>query len=358
MSSSNANPSGASSISVIAGKKRRFNADATIRRAREKLQELYSGNVLKVVTKKAAKYLVLYAYGPETSRDDDIRMFVATKVLRPLLLEDEHEAIEAIKDCRSPADLARIESRLATTGLSPRLQYIKTAISHMSHLWDSGVLNLEHGEDWFRVNVYGPLWDAAFLDERGYVSVRAENKPLLQVGRKLDTTRVDFIYRHPQSHRDVLFGEEKKDQSGVPADLKKSDTLRSEHLYHWSTKVAQRYKDVASRHLESISVQWAGLQASVYGSCYFTVRSSGSSQSVILHYLKHRFAVPASRDAPLAYEHLGECLVAAITLQRHAVLTNDMLTVLDAANGDPEDLARTHDSVERELHEISQKYFA
>lgn len=39
-------------------------------------------------------------------------------------------------------------------------------------MWSSGALDVEHGEDWYRVNVYGMLWDAAFLDERGYVSIR------------------------------------------------------------------------------------------------------------------------------------------------------------------------------------------
>lgn len=145
--------------------------------------------------------------------------------------------------------------------------------------------------------------------------VRSENKPLLLLGRKLHTTRVDFIYRHYPREQDILFAEEKKDGSGVTEDLLKCDRLRVAHLHHWASQAATEYKDVADEYLESVSLQWAGLTASLYGSRRFVLQATNNTQPAILHYEKSTFAVPASPEDPIAYNQLADCLSTAISVQ-------------------------------------------
>ncbi|ORY88932.1 hypothetical protein BCR43DRAFT_519370 [Syncephalastrum racemosum] len=325
------------------------------RKGREKIKDLFEKNRLKAQI-KAQGHLIIYAYGPNRTDDPAINATAAGRHQRRILKPEEAAAIDAIRRCRSPAELMRAAPHLMEESASGQLMYIHTAVTHIVHLWRSNILEYTHGEDWYRVNVYSMLWDAAFLDSPDLRTIRSENKPLLLLGRKLHTTRVDFIYRHYPREQDILFAEEKKDGSGVTEDLLKCDRLRVAHLHHWASQAATEYKDVADEYLESVSLQWAGLTASLYGSRRFVLQATNNTQPAILHYEKSTFAVPASPEDPIAYNQLADCLSTAISVQREGEIISEMLQALDDAKSVPKDYRRTADSMSRMLHKIQEKY--
>ncbi|KAI9473890.1 MAG: hypothetical protein EXX96DRAFT_579781 [Benjaminiella poitrasii] len=54
------------------------------------------------------------------------------------------------------------------------LPYIKLAVQKLCNLWHRSVLTSDHNEDWYRVNVYGDLFDFIFNGQVGYETKRYE----------------------------------------------------------------------------------------------------------------------------------------------------------------------------------------
>lgn len=80
---------------------------------------------------KLIYYTSIYAYGPNRTDDPAINATAAGRHQRRILKPEEAAAIDAIRRCRSPAELMRAAPHLMEESASGQLMYIHTAVTHM-----------------------------------------------------------------------------------------------------------------------------------------------------------------------------------------------------------------------------------
>ncbi|KAI9478381.1 MAG: hypothetical protein EXX96DRAFT_539482 [Benjaminiella poitrasii] len=112
------------------------------------------------------------------------------------------------------------------------------------HLWHRNVLNGLHHEDWYRINVYGDLFDLIFVGQSGY-----------------ETKRMDFIFSHTDGFSDAFYCEDKPNNNDLK-DQKKTKNVREQSLKYWSSLLP--YPECIS-YIAAITCQFQKLNMHVTG---------------------------------------------------------------------------------------------
>ncbi|KAI8148172.1 hypothetical protein BJV82DRAFT_698970 [Fennellomyces sp. T-0311] len=282
-------------------------------------------NILSTIQTKTDNIALYRDALPKRNMDGRIIKSTAEKFkLLITLSADEVQVITRLYHSRSEEDFRELIVELSkieapTTGES----YVLGALIQMRNLWKSRMLDNAnaHGEDWYRINVLSMVWDAAFLYEKEYVPKRSECKPLHQKGSEA-FNRVDFIYR-AAANCDLLIGEEKRPSASKTSqaiDTKTCEQLRSALLDSWIANT-DKYSEIAETHMEAISIEWHGLNATIRG----TKRATNQKTNpVYLHYPKASLSIPVSHNAT-TYQDLAQCLASTISLRRQAIQTHKKL---------------------------------
>ncbi|KAI9249688.1 hypothetical protein BDA99DRAFT_564253 [Phascolomyces articulosus] len=229
----------------------------------------------------------------EGSEKDSLVHKIAKSLMRELGTElksaltlKEHEILLKLCDANNKKDFEDIRRELFLLEPSletPFIEYIRTAIHHMIILSSSDLLLQDnHGEDWYRTNVYSFSFDNIFLLDRGFKSMRAEIKPSIVHSLRLnhdyitDKMRIDFIYRKMDGKIDVFASEDK------PASASKAK-FRISLLKSLESRVALKS---LVEEVEVVTSQMHGLK--------ITIRGTKKIGKDYIHYTKAEAQLPAT----------------------------------------------------------------
>ncbi|RCH89743.1 hypothetical protein CU097_010691 [Rhizopus azygosporus] len=90
------------------------------------------------------------------------------------LKNEEYKVLNIISNCRAKKNLYQSVEKIDPFCNDSELPYIKLAVQKLYNLWHRSVLTGDHNEDWYKVNVYGDLFDFIFNGQVGYETKRYE----------------------------------------------------------------------------------------------------------------------------------------------------------------------------------------
>ncbi|KAG2201205.1 hypothetical protein INT47_013016 [Mucor saturninus] len=133
------------------------------------------------------------------------------------LKNEEYNVLNIISNRRTKKDLYQSVDKIAPFCNDSELSYIKLAVQKLCNLWHRNVLNVPHNEDWYRVNVYGDLFDFIFNGQAGYETRRSEFhssivKSLQKMGildANTKDVRLDLIFTNSSGLNDAFYCEDK-----------------------------------------------------------------------------------------------------------------------------------------------------
>ncbi|KAI7897863.1 uncharacterized protein BX663DRAFT_526707 [Cokeromyces recurvatus] len=187
-----------------------------------------------------------------------------------LLKDEEYDILKKISTCNNKEELYKSVQTISPFCNGSELSYIKMAVQKLCHLWHRNILNGSHHEDWYRVNVYGDLFDLIFIGQSGYETKRAEChsliiKSLKKMGVLNNDTknvRMDFIFSHTDGLSDAFYCEDKPNNNDLK-DQKKTKNVREQSLKYWTSLLP--YPECIS-YITAISCQFRKLTMHVTGS--------------------------------------------------------------------------------------------
>ncbi|KAG1055513.1 hypothetical protein G6F43_002532 [Rhizopus delemar] len=199
--------------------------------------------------------------------------------------------------------------------MDPMCCYIRLALSIIVELWSSNSLLTEHNESWYRVHIYGPIFDNAFIYDEDFVTKRADcisniTKEFVDILNQ----RVDFILRNLNDDTDYLSAEEKPGLKGVKKDITKGKVLQQAMLLKWVKHVGN--SNVT--HLEAITCQWQGVKLTIFGTRYL-------SQYHSVTYKKGVFIIPKTANHLTSF---SQTLSAVLSLKRLVHLNYKKINVI------------------------------
>ncbi|KAI9262569.1 hypothetical protein EDC94DRAFT_496657, partial [Helicostylum pulchrum] len=131
------------------------------------------------------------------------------------------------------------------------------------------LLTREHHEDWYRINVYGDLFDFIFISKTEYTTKHSEChssiikslKELSVLPNPTKNIKLDFIFLPMNSEiSDSFFCEDKSTEKEARKDRKKAKYLREKYLQYWV--ILLPYKAEIQR-LTSISCKFNRLKLQI-----------------------------------------------------------------------------------------------
>ncbi|CAO3647902.1 unnamed protein product [Mucor hiemalis] len=125
------------------------------------------------------------------------------------------------------------------------LVFIKMLVEKFVVLHKYDLLKRDHGECWYRVNVYSEAFDLLFLSSNLFESKRAECKSVIiktlkelkQLPTEQKNCRLDFILESNFNDRffEQLFCDDKPKEKESETDIEKADLVRGSSLNYWLT---------------------------------------------------------------------------------------------------------------------------
>lgn len=236
--------------------------------------------------------------------------------LKASITLQEQEMLLKISQCTCLADFVALKKDFVLNDYDAgECKYIKKAVVDATYLWESKQLeHTDHLEDWYRINLYTFIWDSLYLKEDEFNSKRSEchsniTKYLNNTAKeKVQNQNIDFILRSKNDQLDFLTVEEKKDLSGVKADVEKGKLMQAYVLDVWKHKLGNKLPLL--RELESISCQWKANEITIYGS---KLLPSGK----YLQYIKGQYKFP---NVPSHGSEFAKLLMYMISLKRLVLL--------------------------------------
>lgn len=166
----------------------------------------------------------------------------------------------------------------------------------------------DHGEDWYRIHVYGGVFDKVFMNDDEFESKRSEcysrtTSVLKETDNDIQNQKIDFILRDINSDSDIVTVEEIPGRKGVKADVKKGFLFQKLSLKLWEKKINS---SLLVQQLESVSCQWEKTKLTIYAS---RLLPSGG----VLSYRKGEFAMPINSKHASEFAKL---LLGVLSLKR------------------------------------------
>ncbi|CAO3682591.1 unnamed protein product [Rhizopus stolonifer] len=88
--------------------------------------------------------------------------------LHPRLTISEYDVLTKIFKCINKSSLDTTVNEIDLFSSQVELSFIKLAVMKLCLLYHGELLGGEHNEDWYRVNVYGDVFDMLFNSKQGY----------------------------------------------------------------------------------------------------------------------------------------------------------------------------------------------
>ncbi|CAO3628429.1 unnamed protein product [Mucor hiemalis] len=163
--------------------------------------------------------------------------------LNPKLTSSEYDVLVKISQSTDKSGLQTAVNEIDIFSSEVELSCIKLAVIKLCLLYHGNLLNGDHNEDWYRVNVYGDVFDMFFNSQNGYKTKRSEchsqtMKALKAnglVGTHEKDIRLGFIFPNSTGIEDVSFCEDKSSVKISHKDKNKADFSRESTLRHRSS---------------------------------------------------------------------------------------------------------------------------
>lgn len=104
-------------------------------------------------------------------------------------------------------------------------KYIKLVFANAAELQVSRqLLNINHNESWFHINVYSFIWDKIFLSDAKFISKCADwYSDMAKQFDNVDNQRIDFILCNINDNNDYISAEEKPGRKEVKSRIPLSE---------------------------------------------------------------------------------------------------------------------------------------
>ncbi|KAI7849318.1 hypothetical protein BDC45DRAFT_278391 [Circinella umbellata] len=181
----------------------------------ERLEHLYrshgSDNHLDLMTAKWSK-----------RKHDIIKEYLKALKFEYAVTNEEAGCLAKLRCCKNREDLVSLKTDLFKhREVSAGIEFIRTAIHHIILFWKNNKNVLNNLEDWWRIFLYGPVFDSAFSSAQEYNIIRSESesqaykaycilfKDVLPPGEKQKMDKVDMIVRTADHQFDIFSAEDK-----------------------------------------------------------------------------------------------------------------------------------------------------
>ncbi|GAA5810875.1 hypothetical protein MFLAVUS_004303 [Mucor flavus] len=207
------------------------------------------------------------------------------------------------------------------------MMFLRLAMTKLSALWSTNLLQIDHRESWFCGNVYADVFDAIFMfDGHIYETKRAECHAsvikALKRTKMLDKTEKDVkvdLLCYTKKYGDIFSCEDKagdvRDDS-VEEDVEKAIKLREKTLLYWRS-ILPIPSEITN--IESISAQFFGLSLTIYGSRML-------SDGKIIHYKKFTASISPTFNPDSS--QAAHFLLVVLSLRRTLLLNYKKLKAL------------------------------
>ncbi|ORE13986.1 hypothetical protein BCV71DRAFT_276999 [Rhizopus microsporus] len=184
------------------------------------------------------------------------------------LKNEEYKFLNIISNCRTKKSLYQSVEKIDPFCNDSELPYIKLAVQKLCNLWHRGVLTGDHNEDWYRVNVYGDLFDFIFNGQVGYETKRRSEchslivKSLRKMGfidAETKNIRLDFIFTNNGGLNDAFYCEDKPNERALK-DSEKTRRLREQALNYWVSLLPY---DECIEHITVVTCQFNKLKLQI-----------------------------------------------------------------------------------------------
>ncbi|KAI8641104.1 hypothetical protein BD408DRAFT_389390 [Parasitella parasitica] len=246
-----------------------------------------------------------------------------------LLKEDEHVLLKNISKCRDKESLYATVKDIDPFTKETALPFIKQAILKLCYLYKDGLLdNADHNEDWFRIMVYGDLFDYLFASRGGYMTKRSEChsrivkslKELGLVNEQEPNVKLDFIFCNTSitGINDVFICEDKPTEAESVKDITKTRKLREKSLMYWKAILPHSH---ALEHLSSTSCRFNKLK--------LLITSTKIINETTVHTTIKETSIPVSERSGGA---IADYLTIIISLMRTIVRNIDIIESIIQVN--------------------------
>ncbi|KAI7887586.1 uncharacterized protein EV154DRAFT_427101, partial [Mucor mucedo] len=182
------------------------------------------------------------------------------------LLNQEYDMLTIISNCKTLKELNDAVTNIDPFNEVSELPYIRLAIHKLCNSIYRDLLTRDHHEDWYRINVYGDLFDFIFTSRTEYTTKRSEChstiikrlKEQQALPESTKDVKLDFIFSHMNNEMtDSFFCEDKSTDKESGKDGRKAHYLREKSLEYWTTLLPYSSE---IQHLTSISCQFNRLK--------------------------------------------------------------------------------------------------
>ncbi|KAG2236361.1 hypothetical protein INT48_008343, partial [Thamnidium elegans] len=237
----------------------------------------------------------------------------------------ERNVILGLRNAKTTDQLNTLINSLPFNNTS--MLFLRLAMTKLSVIWSTNLLQIDHRESWFRGNVYADVFDAVFMfDGHIYETKRAECHAsvikALKRMKMLDKTEKDVkvdLLCYTKKYGDIFSCEDKAGDAqndSVEEDVEKGIRLRENTLLYWRN-ILPIPSEITN--IESISAQFFGLSLTIYGSRML-------SDGKIIHYKKCTASIPAAFDPDLS--QAAHFLLVVLSLRRTLLLNYKKLKAL------------------------------
>ncbi|CEP19363.1 hypothetical protein [Parasitella parasitica] len=211
-----------------------------------------------------------------------------------LLKREEHCLLKKIAQCRNKEDLYATVKDIDPFTKGSALPYIKQAVQKLCYLYKDNLLeDRGHNEDWFRIMVYGDLFDYIFASAEGYITKRSEChsriikslKQLRLIEKDVPNVKLDFIFCNTSiaGINVVLICEDKPTENESTKDSEKTRKLRKKAVVYWGSIL---HFSNALEHLSSTSCRFNKLN--------LLITTTKIIDSTIIHTTLKEVSIPVS----------------------------------------------------------------
>ncbi|KAI9252231.1 hypothetical protein EDC94DRAFT_281146 [Helicostylum pulchrum] len=242
--------------------------------------------------------------------------------LHPRLTMSEYDILIKIAKCTNKSSLNTTVNGIDLFSSQVELSFIKLAVIKLCLLYHEELLEGEHNEDWFRVNVYGDVFDMLFNAKHGYKTKRSEchsqtikslkANGLVDINEK--DIRLDFIFTNSSGIQDVFFCEDKPTVKASNKDKQKADYLRESTLRHWTSLLP--YEE-CTQHLCVLSCHFNKLNLRIMGTKLV--------DGIIVHACLKEIGIPLSDNNGAG---IAEYLTTVISLVRMVTWNYEVIQLM------------------------------
>ncbi|KAI7860596.1 hypothetical protein BDC45DRAFT_530179 [Circinella umbellata] len=238
--------------------------------------------------------------------------------------------LASLRQCKTLDDFNALKTRLfMQQHVPPNIEFIRSALHQVSLFWNNTTNILNNLEDWWRIVLYGSVFDHAFASIKQYNVIRSEAESLaykehyilsndvIPIDEKKKSDKVDMIVRTTDNTFDVFSAKDKPllaTHKAVCETIEKNKDRRVITL------------DIIQKKLpfpELIS-EFTNYTALWHGN-HLMIQATKKINNCYYHYEAAKTYIPLS---PNNFDTIAGMLLIVLSLKRHIIYNYNLIDVL------------------------------